>query len=165
MEFDAYMGRHLFRTTRTETYQLDRGSRMVSLRGAPVIQGRGAITLKFSTTRSFDDADALDSALWELDPDAGYVLLFFDHSYDDSWIEITYDGGMALDTASFVDAYPDIAGVGDLEVINRLNRSETPQGSGQGQSGVVVQERDWNLLDGTRRVLDRYSKEVLGGIA
>lgn len=164
--FEEVMGRDaLIVNGRIEVYRLRRFSRVVLLKGSPVT----AVTeVKLHTTRDFSTVTALDALSYETDLEAGILELKFTQPYRPAYLQVTYDGGMATDTADMLLQYPRLAAACDRECVERLRRAEHPtgdpqiRGGGRGASETSAQSRaNWDTLEQTRDVLISYGRNLL----
>ncbi len=164
--FEYVMARHTLFLSRIEIYELPRFKRLISLRGAPAT----LITeIKHATTRDFDAVTAMDVTLYDTDLEAGYIRLQLSSPYRPAYIQVTYDGGMATDTAAFIIAFPQIAAAADRECVERLNKSRHPTGApslrattrGTGGGTATLQRDDWDLMPSTQRILTAYRKRII----
>jgi len=161
--FEQIMKREgLIVSGRNEVYTLNRFSRVVILKGAPV----SAITeIKYHTTRDFSTISGLDALSYEADMDAGHILLKFTNPHRPAYVQVIYDGGMATDTANLVALFPRLAAACDRECVERLRRRSHPSGNpskkvgknGSTSSGMS----DWDVLPQTRDVLLAHSRNML----
>lgn len=127
---ETFMNRHTLELQRSsEIYELPAGKRYLWLRGYPLVS---VTSVKYSTSRSFSNVTALATDSYDAIAETGEI--YFRPAAIGSWhspgfVEVTYRGGMAVDTAAFIIAYPSISGAATLEVINRFNRRLSPEGN------------------------------------
>jgi hypothetical protein len=136
---ESFMSRHLLYARRNgEEYCVKRGQPLVWLRGMPIGQIH---SVKYATRRRFTDVVALDSADYDLHDEEGQLELRIPLIGDPGWLQLDYEGGMALDTATFVADYGAIAEAATMECVARLNRQGTPDGNLRAlDSGVAFQK-------------------------
>lgn len=153
------LGRHVQTGSRQEEYEVERGSKIVQLRGAPVST---VTAITYSGTPADDDATALTvNDDYRLDANPGIVrLLLSPTNYDPGFLRLTYDGGMADDTATFITAYPDIAGAVDAQVVYEYKRKANPAGNVKIQGHETTYMGEVNLLQSVRDVIQMYSLEA-----
>jgi hypothetical protein len=134
---------------RTQVYIVTAGHPYIWLRGYPIVS---VTSVKYSRTRTFSDVIALDPAQPQYDVinASGEIFLRFEcmtYLYDPAYVEVQYTGGMGIDTASFMAAYPRIANAVSSEIINRLNRAKTPDGDVRTIGGQVAYGKQLAPLD------------------
>lgn len=140
--------RHVEVASRIETYMGANGARVLLLRGVPV---ESIASLSVGDT-------ALEADTYVLDQETG-IVRFSAGVY--RAVEIDYTGGMAADTADFVDRWPAIAGVIDSQVVYEFGRRAMPGGNVQTrEGGATFAESGIDWLPIVRDVLDSYA---LGG--
>lgn len=127
---EQFLNRHTLEVQRTgEVYELPAGNRYLWLRGFPIVS---VTSVKYATTRSFGQVDALPTDSYDAIVETG-ELYFYPEAFarwtSPGFVEVSYRGGMAVDTAAFMAAYPSIAGAATAEVINRYNRRFGPEGN------------------------------------
>lgn len=130
-EAEKYLRRHTEAKRRTEVYQLKPDREYLSLDGMPV-DVKQSIAIHYSTTRDFSGIDPLTSSDYQILADEAQVYFhsFGEGSYTiPGFVQVNYFGGMAVDTATFLTAFPRIAGAVTREVVNRLNRAAHPEGN------------------------------------
>lgn len=134
-EAEVRMARYTETVERTEVFDVRPGQHLVRVPGIP-ITSVSAVSL--STTPVFEASDLLTADTdWYLLADTGHVKVAASVRCD-SFLEVTYTGGMAVDTTAFIAAYPDIVGAVEQEVINRYNAKDLPAGEIQfGNQGGV----------------------------
>lgn len=135
---ESYLSRHLIIARRTEEVRVERGSSIVWMRGMPIGTVHG---IKYATRRRFTDVDLLDVEDYDLHGGEGQIELRIPLTGDPGWLQVDYEGGMAVDTAAFVAAYGAIAEAATMECVNRLNRSTTPEGSTKSLGSELVQTK------------------------
>ncbi len=129
------LARRLFRTTYTEVVPLRARKRYVSLLGFPVT---AVTSVKYASRRSFTDVEAMAATEYDvLGPEGQIYLAEIETWLDPGFVEVQYTGGMAVDTAAFIAAYPSLANAADNEIIARLNRAKMPEGNLQAMGSEV----------------------------
>lgn len=135
-EIEHLMDRHVQRTARTEVYQMRATKKLVLLKGYPVDTG-AAFTIKLSQNGDFSTASALDPYTeYVLDAQRGEVRILggLEPLRDaDSgrpiapiYVQVTYTGGMATTTSSFISSHPELAQACDMQVVHMYKRRATP---------------------------------------
>ncbi len=157
--FEEVMGRDaLIVNGRVEVYRMRRFSRIINLKGSPAT----IITeVKLHVTRDFSTITALDVLSYEVDLEAGTLEIKFTQPFRPAYIQVTYDGGMADDTAAMILDFPRLAAACDREVIERLRRSEHPTGEPAVKGASKSGRADWDTLLQTRDVLIGYGRNLL----
>lgn len=170
---EHHMKRHAAQTARTEIYRLRRGETMISLRGAPVT-AVSSVTL--SQTPDFTGLTAeVPNEGFYYDLEEG--TLFFTsepeplelgvagHQQLPVYVRVAYTGGMAVDTDSFVEIWPDLAGACARQVAHAFQRRNTPGGNvqvGMGQTAGQTQYiGKYDLLPDVVTAFDRHTRVVL----
>lgn len=119
---ERYLDRFALRTSRTEYHDVLPDMRVVRLRAYPVTT---LTSVHYDADQAFGSSTAMDSDDY-YDPtldDTGVMRFKWPFAYDyPKALKIVYTGGMATDTASFVAAYPDIAGAVDTQVSHEWQR-------------------------------------------
>jgi hypothetical protein len=134
------MGRKLKRDTYVEVIPLRPKTRFVSLEGFPVTAVSSVI---YAPTRDFTGLTAMDAASYSVLLEEGQIELHgLTYWYERGYVQVSYTGGMGVDTAAFVAAYPSIADSADNEIVARLNRAKNPDGNLQvlGQSVAFLKQ-------------------------
>ena len=160
-KFAALLGRHVLDTDYTETYELLKAGKVVWLRGYPV-DSIDAITY----TETPDNTDASDLTVNEdyyLDGEAGILRLRITPTpYDPGYVVITYNGGMATTTTTFITEWPEIAAACDQQVTYELNRRTSPGGNILTRDGKTeFGQPEVNILRGVREVLHLFARTVI----
>ena len=156
---EDYMGRHTLIGRRTEIYPVFPAKDFVSLKGFPITS---VTAIKFGSTRSFSDIEAMDSTSYEILHGPGQ-LYFPSGAISPTvsprcWIEVQYTGGMALDSAAFLAAYPGISIAVANEVINRWNRRKTPEGEVTAYETGVSFGKPMSMLQETYDALNPHRR-------
>ena len=156
---EQYLCRHMKSEARTEYVTLQSGQRLVSLKGFPVAASPAAV-LKNDSLRTFGSDTVVTATNYFLDLVLGVVEF-------DGWVpvpgpgvlQVVYTGGMAADTASFVAAYPDIAGAADRQVLYVVQRRLNPGGTLQQAGGAsATYEGPLKLLPDVEQALAPYRR-------
>lgn len=151
---EELMARHVLEAERTEVVRVDRFKRTITLPGRPIVS---VAELKVGTRPDLSSASATDATAYDVLLEQGQIRLNWSPSYEPTYIEVTYTGGMALTTDAFVTAYPDIADAVDVEVIHRWNRRKTPGSeSTTFGDGGVARTSAYGLHQHLRDVVGRY---------
>jgi hypothetical protein len=174
--FERETYRHFLTTDRVEVYPLRPPARVISLKGSPatVTDSRGvsttAFTVKVSTSQSFSGAVSLTrNTNYVVEQDRG-VLRILDNletftggalgrSICPAYVQVSYTGGLAADTATLISTYPELAGACDEQVVYEFTRRSKLGASDYsiGES-IATHSDDVNLLAGVRRVLARFKR-------
>lgn len=123
-EFERQLDRWLLQTARTVQLDARADQREWSLKGCPVAS---IASIKFSSTRDFASATAIDSSRYYIGSEEDDHLLEIDSpdATGRGVLQIVYTGGMAVDTDAFVAAYPALAMQAAMEVANLWMRKGT----------------------------------------
>lgn len=122
---EAYLNRYVASSSRTEYFDVEPYQTVFRLRGVPV---SSVSSVYFDEEQSFGSSTALTSDDYYLPTldSAGLLRIRFMLNTDvvqyPASLKVTYTGGMAADAASFVTAYPDIAGAVDVQVAHEWQR-------------------------------------------
>lgn len=158
---EAYMDRHALRTSRTEYHDATPGMRLLRLKGYPV-------TTLTSVYYDEDQAFAASSLMtsddyYDVTLDDTGALRFkwpFAYEYPRS-IKVVYTGGMATDTDSFIDSYPDIAGAMDMQAAHEWQRRGAMGVSSVNHpDGTTVSMTSDRWIAAVKQVLDYYRRLV-----
>jgi hypothetical protein len=170
---ERQMMRHAQRVERTEVFPLVSGYRTFSLPGVPIDLAQD-VEMIASTTRDFTSGDAIP---WErntdylLDETSGHVDVLSLPATKiigvglaplaPAYIQVRYTGGLAVDTAGLIAAYPDIAGACDMQVAHRFRRMETLGSTTEKQAGSeATSTGEYDLLKAVDRVCAYYRRTV-----
>ncbi len=144
------VARHVETVERTEDVQLYAGERVAQLRGVPISSVSEVLA---STDGTFSGDALVEGEDYRVEKATGIVRLLNPNPYLSQEIRVTYTGGMAADTASFVAAYPGLAGAVAMQVANELKRRTNPGGSTTFQGGGMT-------FDGSLRNLKQLDEEI-----
>lgn len=150
---ERYMARKAQTGSYTEKFspQLGSGTRFVQLSAYPVSS--------VSEVKVFDSAITSDD--YTLDAENG--ILYFNAPIMRNFIawhnaiSVSYIGGMAADTASFVDAFPDISTEVCIQTAFELARQKTISEKSTANGPVSTTHNPYGMLDSLREVLDRHA--------
>lgn len=152
---ELYVARGLELTSRTETYKLPRRADLLRLNAYPVT----AVALvevstspKFATSPTTLGSSSYD---WESHADTGLFYFVEPNAWQDQWVRITYTGGMAADTASFMSAHPAISGAIEeqiLAMLEHVGQPEVTKRSYRGGGQETTDSQNWQ--PNVRRRLD-----------
>lgn len=157
---EAYLGRYVESTARTEYFDVAPLQRIFRLRGAPV---SSLASIYFDEEQAFGSSTALvstDYRLPTLDPTGALWMRFVLNSGPDTLprsLKVTYTGGMATSAANFVTNYPDLAGAVDVQASHEWQRRNALGVSSisypDGTTASLSFDR-W--IPSVKQVLDRY---------
>lgn len=163
-DVETYVGRHVQRMGRTETYRLRAFENVIKLVGYPV---DSISEVKYhDRTDEWADVTATDAELYTLDSDTGTLRLRNETPYHPGYARVTYTGGLVAAsgddadtvTAAFIAAYPNIAGAVDQQIVEVLRRRKTPTGSVQFGRSQSSQRYEMGLLRDVRRRLNTLKR-------
>lgn len=168
-EFERYLNRKTQNVRRTEIHLMQAGDRVLYLDALP-------ITLIVSLAEaaeevSFQLAEGVTTLMANevvIRSEEG-ALKFRNARRVDRWIQVSYEGGMAPDTANFIASFPDIETAIKMQIAEHLRRQHSPgtstktdQNSSESYSlssqritGSTL-SRQFNLLDRVRSILDGH---------
>lgn len=161
---ERYLRRQILRQTNVETVPLRRWATTISLDAYPVTS---ITSIKYAAHPSdFSSVNVLDARLYVLeDAVAGLVRFLISTSVAThrlpGYVQMTYVGGMATDTADFMLTWPDLARAVDLQCAYEYQRRNTPGGNVTSDAGgtAFIGELDW--LVSVRATLDMYRRHVI----
>jgi hypothetical protein len=167
------MMRHAERVERTEVYPLVSGYRTFSLRGCP-IDPEADLTMIASPTRDFTGGEAVEwspNVDFLLDEESGHVdVLNLPETRvvgvglvpaAPAYVQVTYTGGLAEDTAELLELYPDLAGACDMQVAHRLRRKDSLGATSEEQAGTkATPSAEYQLLAAVEAVCAYYRRTV-----
>lgn len=162
---ESYLNRHAQQVARTEQYNVERGQRVVYLRGYPV-DTTATLTFKNDTVRDFASVTAIDSDLYYLDSSRGVV--YFEDGVllpGDGVLQAVYTGGMATTAAAFITAFPAISDAVDAQIRFAFKRRDEVGMTNLSNEGVSLTfQTPPDLTDEVKAVLDRYKRmsQVVG---
>lgn len=121
---ERYLDRGVVQTSRTEYHDVEPGRTIFRLGAWPVASVTGVY---FDPDQSWGSTTALDATDYysPVYDAAGLLRMKSVLSHREVYprsLKVVYTGGMATDTASFVAAYPDIAGAVDTQVSHEWQR-------------------------------------------
>lgn len=144
-----YLNRHTkTEAGRIELYTVEPTKPYVWLRGFPITT---VTSIRYSRNRTFTDIDPLDATKYDVINETGEINLRMEAlscMYSEGFLQVTYTGGMAVDTPAFLAAYPRISNAAATEVVNRMNRAKNPDGNIQfGMSGGAAYQKQLEPLE------------------
>jgi len=159
-QFAAYLGRHMEAIQRTDQFEINGHQHLVSLRGFP-ISVISEVRYSGSPAGLLEDASIIDATGYGSLLRSGLLRLFFSTPLIPGYVSVTYTGGMAAGTGetfteNFIDAYPHIAEVADLQVIANMQRRMSPAGNMSFQGGGFQFDSQTGLLMEAKRRLDMH---------
>lgn len=151
---EKYLGRAIESTERTEYFPAKQGAgtKSVTLLAYPVTD--------LTSVSVWGSTLSLDSS-FEIDMSEG-VVSFLDPVYRDRElyqraIAVTYTGGMASDTADFIEKYPDIATEVCMQVYFEISRQKNiADRSTATGAGIVTTHLTYGLQPGLVEVLEQH---------
>jgi hypothetical protein len=153
---EDYLCRDLLKDTYTEERPLRARTRYVSLRAFPI---ESVSSVKYARTYDFSDIDDLDEGIYQVRRAQGQIYLSgISTWFDPGFIQVTYVGGIAEDTAGFIAEHPRIAQAADNEVIARLNRRTAADGSPQAINSSVAYQDELKPLTDFYAALDPHRR-------
>lgn len=160
-EAEEYLRRYTLSTARQEVYELRVNQRYLSVDGFPIVGSR-AIAVQYASTRDFSSIETLDSSLYSVLAAEGQIHFHsIETNLNPGFVQVSYTGGMAADTDTFVATYPRIAGAVTREVLNRWNRAKNPEGSLRSVNATSVgYEKPLAPLEDFYAALDHHRRIV-----
>ncbi len=124
--FERELDRYVEAKARTEQRDVASGQRHFSLPGYPV---SALASVKFDHTRAFSGSEttlAADRYYIPLNQRDEHLLFIEDVLYTGRGVlQVTWTGGMGVDTDSVIAAYPELSDAATLEVANLWQRRDT----------------------------------------
>ena len=158
--FERELDRHTLEAARTEIYRVRRQRRTLSLRAAPLTVAPTSI--KYSTTKDFSLSTAqTENTDFTVDLELGLIVFLFSPSLKYGWVEIAYTGGMALDTAAFIVAFPAIAIAMDQQVAYHFQRKDNLAGTKVVEGGSTNDFDQLDLLEHSMRAIGHEKRRYL----
>jgi hypothetical protein len=157
-DVEAYLCRHAQNIKRIETFKVPKRTKLVQLYGFPVT---AVDTIETSTSPTMAGASIAGVSTYDWANYAGSGQLHFESSnaWLDTWARISYWGGMAVDTAAFMLAFPSIAGATEEQIIALMDRAASPEMDTKRMRGGSVEfETGHTLLPNVRRRLDQFRR-------
>jgi len=151
---EKLMARHVLEAERTEIVKLKRFARVITLPGRPIVS---VSSLKVGERPDLSGASVVEVTSYDLLLEQSQIRLQWGPNYTTPYAEVTYIGGMAADTATFVTAFPEIAEAVEVEVIHRHNLRKNPgaEVTKFGDGGVIRKE-PYGIHPHLREVCQRY---------
>lgn len=158
-DVSLYLRRHVQAISRTEVYTLPYGTKDFRLDGYPVTAISSVST---SPDLDFAASEILSVSSYYLQASVGHLHLVSATSFEPTYVQVVYTGGMAANTAAFRAAFPDIAGAVESAVLELLKRADRPGVTETRlRDGGVSYERPVNMLPLLKRRLDQHRRTVI----
>lgn len=157
---ERYMRREAQTASRNQLFTHVVGSKVLWLPAWPVT----SVAVVYYAGRPSDTTlpnYMLSMDSYGFNPDTGILRFFRTMSLDPGYLRVTWTGGMAADTATFIVEFPDIAEVIDRQVVYEWQRRKSAGAAAvttQTGSKTFSAGAELNLLENTRMVLDAYSR-------
>lgn len=120
---EKILDRHVQETARTEQFDIDRGQRVVSLKGYPLKSGED-FEVRSDSARGFTGS-AESSSDYYFDEETGLLHLEFVPAEGPGVLQVKSTGGMGADAAAFIVAFPDVAHAIDEQIVHLLQRKDS----------------------------------------
>lgn len=161
---EAYLDRYALATARTEYLDVAAGQRLFRLRAYPVTTLTG---VWFDDEQSFGTSTALTSTDYYsplLDTAGVFETKYaLSNARAPRSLKISYTGGMATDTDSFVDDFPDLAGAVDTQVSHEWQRRNALGVSSVSYpDGTTASLSFDRWIPSVKQVLDHYRRVTFG---
>lgn len=159
--FVSYLGLHAVQAERTETYELGRGKKVLSLNAKPIDTGQ-TVTVKLgSMATDFATAGELSDTLYSVNAPGGWLRFRVDTPEDPNHVQVTYTGGLGTSTADLMSNFPDLAYAAELQAKYLVNRRDSLGGNVTvhgTSSGGTSYTGEFRLLKEVREVLDQHAR-------
>lgn len=158
--FEAYLGRGISRISRTEYMDVAPGQMAFKFSSWPVTV---VDSVRNDSLSDFGSGTEIDVNLRTIFGGEGFM--FMKNIVPQSGpvaMRVTYTGGMAADTTSFMAAYPDISEAADMQVGFLDKRRRSIETSSASSGGATVDFTDVELLPEVKDRLDRYRRVSVG---
>jgi len=155
--FEMHMARKITLATYAEIFTVEPGQMVFWLLGYPIT----SITdVRYDWDRAFPDSTIIDAADYTTDPTTGKLAVDrFALTPGHQLLKVTYLGGMAPDTNTFVSDYADLAEAADMQIAFWFNRWRSlGTDGGSGATGGSSSYSDESLLPEVRRRLSLHRK-------
>lgn len=127
-EFTRYLGYHTLSAERTDTYELGRGKRVLTLDARPVTVAPDSIKVALHPS-SLATATAIESTDYTLHPAAGWIRFHRRLATGPVYVQMTYTGGIGVDADDVVANDAEIAYAASLQCAYRLQRNDSLGGN------------------------------------
>lgn len=153
------LARALLSEAQVEIFDIDDGQTVFNLRGYPVDEVE-TFSVRLDTLRVFDDPRELETTFYTLDAQEGVLVIDGVKLPPGARIlRVAYTGGMAADTASFCEAFPDIEEAANIQVnFWWESRQRIGQRSVTGSDLSVVTLEPLEFLPQMQRVVENYRR-------
>lgn len=160
LKAETIMQRKVLTGVYVETFDVDAEDELLYIVKAPPIAASPTISVVNDSTRAFTNSALDDDFVIPYTDETGRVKITVGLVRGPQALQITYTGGMGEDTAGFVAAYPELAEVLTVEVLNLWQRLPN-MGVEQTSTGVdTLKNRPFGFLKGTRDTLARYTRHA-----
>jgi len=160
-EMTRYLGFHTLSASRTETYVLRHGKRVLTLDARPVTVLPTSLKIA-NHPDDFSAASEIDSRDYVVHQEAGWIKFSRRMARDTSFVRVTYTGGLAADSSGIITNYPELARAAALQVKFLHERRDSIGGSVTTLAGAkTTYNSQYGLLAQTRRVLDAYRRQAV----
>ncbi len=158
--FESYLNRTVLAAERTLQLDVERAQQTFTLPAYPV---SAIASVKNAWDRDFSSVTALDSDYYYVDSQGILTVDQIALIPGPGVLQVVYTGGMAADAASFVTAYPEIAGALDMQVAAHWQRQGQlgAQGVNVGQ-GSVSFTGPMKLLPEVRATIGKWRRVAIG---
>ena len=127
-EITRYLGFHTLLSSRTETYHVRHGKRILTLDGRFVTGGLTSIKTSDHPTK-FDTAVELLETDYVLHDAAGWIRFMCRQANWDYYVRVTYSSGLGANAAAVVATHKQISYAAALQVKYFLQRRDSPGGN------------------------------------
>jgi len=161
---EKYLRRQILRQTNVQQLSLRRFGSTLSLDAYPV---SSITSIKYAGhPNDFASVSAMSTDSYVLeDAEAGLIRFVGTMPYTSNrvpgYLQVTYVGGMASDTADFVLTWPDLARAADLQCAYEFMRRNTAGGNVSSDAGATAFTGDLTWLAGVLATLDIYRRHVI----
>lgn len=120
-QFVRFLGLHAVTAERTETYQIKRLDKVVSLDAKP-LDPLATITVKYGSHPSASQVSTYTSDDFVPNYACGWLRLLFSTPHKPGFVVVTYTGGLGTSTANLIATFPELAAAADRQVSYLLQR-------------------------------------------
>ena len=165
-EVEQFLTRHAEELARVEQFDLIPGDRKIFLRGFPVIapptatfELRHDLDRQFTGTPENLDDFYVDFERGVITADRGVIIA--PGAFGPGVLQVTYTGGMAPDTATFITRFSDVAHAVDLQVAFLFRRKDQlGQVAFSSEGGSISIEAPLELISPVKTALERHRRMV-----
>lgn len=156
-----YLGFHTLIATRTDTYFLRHGKRMLTLDARPVTADPSSLQI-VAHPDDFASATEIDSRDFVLRRESGSIRFSRRMSHNSAYVKVVYSGGLAANATDMIADYPELSLACTLQVKYLQQRRDAVGGNVKTVSGAGTEfTSQYSWLSTTRRTLDALRRAAV----